>query len=480
VKGLFFVSLLLLAFGCTLGPDHEAPDLCLPCEFEEAKQEVESVDLSSWWHQFEDPQLCSLIDEALCSNLDLRIALQKVEEVRGFYQIERSDLYPQIAGNLVAIRTRRSENLGTDAFEGPEAITELVPTDFGGPLINKFFQVGIDASWEIDLWGKNRRKAEAGRFDFDASQEAALGVQITLISQVASSYIDMRLLQGQITMREEQIKSAKDLVHLAETRAQGGIASYLDVADAKAALDFQVAVLPDLKRNLKQTIHGLAILLGREPEGLAACFEKGSIPRATGKIPENLPSELLCNRPDIRQAEKELGAATARIGVAKGEFFPSFSLNGSFGVQSNLLDNLFSWPSRYWTVGPGMIWNLFTGGKLIGQLKVATERQKQAVLSYEKTVLEALQEVEDRLVGYYMEERRHQALSDRVESTQLFRKLAYEQYISGLISMDQVLRADRDLYFSIQESLASEGALMVQLVGLYKALGGGWQCSDSQ
>jgi len=462
-----------------LGPDHEVPEVCMPERFEEAPEETQEIDLTVWWKQFGDPEMESYIEDALCQNLDLGIALHKVEEVRGLYRIDRSQLMPQIVGNMLALRARRSENLGGDVIEGPEATTDLVPTDFSGPLIQNFFQVGFDASWEIDIWGKNRRRAEAAYRDFEASQENALAVQITLISDVARNYIDIRVLQKLIEAKKEQICRSEDLVCLTESRYCAGLTSELDVARAKAQLGTQAANLPPLEQSLKETIHALAILLGRPPEQFALCFEnEGDIPEGSGVIPADLPSELLCRRPDIRQAERELAAATSRIGVAKAEFFPSFSLLGSFGVQSTEGDQLFLWPSRFWTIGPGMVWNLFTGGRLIAQVKVANERQKQAILTYEKVVYQAFQEVEDRLVGYFKEEERLARLGERVESHCLQRTLSSEQFLSGLISLDDVLDAERDLYLAIQAELESQGVLLTQLIGLYKALGGGWDCSD--
>lgn len=475
MRKIFFP--LLFLSGCALGPDHETPTVWMPEEYQEAPADQEEMCLSLWWEQFDDPVLGELIEEALGCNYDLLIALRKIEEFRALYKIDRSLLYPQIQANFVEARARRSENLSSDVIEETGTAADVAVTDFSGPLIQNFYQLGFDASWEIDLWGKNRRRAEAGYRDFEASQEDALDIQISLIADVAQTYIDIRSLQQQIEAKKEQIARFQELVDLAQVRYDAGLTSYLDVSQAKATLDTAEAGLPPFEEQLKQTIHGLAVLLGRPPEDIDV--GEGYIPKARGIIPNELPSTLLCRRPDIRRADRELAAATSRIGVAIAELFPSFSLVGDFGFQSDMISKFLVWPSRFWTIGPSVVWNLFTGGKLIAQIKVRNERQKQAILGYEKTVVEALQEVEDRLVGYFKEEKRLESLEEKLSSNSLVRDLTFEQYTAGLIRFDQVLDAETDLFSAQEEMIASEGTLMVQLVGLYKAMGGGWQCFDS-
>jgi NodT family efflux transporter outer membrane factor (OMF) lipoprotein len=470
--------LLVLLSGCTLGPDHQTPTVCLPCHYEEAPCHTDPVDLASWWCQFDDPLLHHYVEEALACNYDLQIALHTIEEVRALYKIDRSELYPQIQGNIVAVRDRRSENLGSGIIETSTTPADIFAGDFTGPLIQNFFQFGFDATWELDFFGKNRRKAEAAYYDFAASQENALDVQITLISDVARSYVDIRSLQNRVTAKQDQVIRQEELLELAQSRYEAGLTSYLDVTRASVALDTIRATLPPLEEELKQTIHGLAILLGRPPENF--CIDEGMIPMAAGFIPDELPSDLLLRRPDIRQAEKELSAATARIGQAIAELFPTFSLVSTFGTQSNIFNKAFVWPSRFWSIGPTMVWNLFTGGKLLAQIEVTNERQKQAILNYERTINDALKDVEDRLVGYFKEEERLSSLEDQLSSTSLQRDLLLDQYLAGLISLDEVLDAESDLYSTQISMIESQGTLMIQLIRLYKAMGGGWECYASR
>ncbi len=468
-----FIPLLFLA-GCMVGPDYCPPEVCLPHEYQEAPPVTETIDLSTWWKQFDDPLLDELISDALACNYDFRIALHKIEEVRGLYLIDQSTLFPKIQGNLVGEKSRRSANLTSDIVEATGTAADITASDLGGPLIQWFYQTGLDASWEIDLWGKNRRRAEAAFRDMEASRENALDIQVTLISDVANIYIEVRSLQQRIEAKKEQIERQKELLEMAKSRYEAGLTSYRDVSLSKSLLDEQESTLPPLKEAFKLSLHALAILLGRPPENFAV--GKGFIPNASGKIPKNLPSDLICHRPDIRQADRELAAATSRIGLAKAELLPSFSLIGSFGVQSNLLDKLFIWPSRYWTIAPQMIWNLFSGGKLLAQIQVTTERQKQAILNYERAINNALKDVEDRLVGYFEEEKRLVFLEEQLAATSLTRDLSLEQYLAGLISLDDVLDAERTLFLTQETMLQSQGIQMIQLVGLYKALGGGWEC----
>ncbi|NGX39589.1 MAG: Toluene efflux pump outer membrane protein TtgI [Chlamydiae bacterium] len=472
---------LLFLAGCTLGPDHCPPEVCMPERFKEEPELAEKIDYTDWWKQFNDPLLDTLIDEALCCNLDLRIALRRIEEVRGLFRIDSSRLFPQISGNMVAIRSRRSANLTSDIIESTGAPTEIFATDFTGALIDNFFQVGFDAIWELDFFGRNRKRAEAAFHDFEATQEEALFIQVSLLSDVARNYIEICTLQRQILIQKEQIVRSRELLELAESRYAAGLTSYVDVQRATAALETRTSELPLLQEARGQTIHALAVLLGCPPESFLKRFDTcNCVPIAMGRIPSGLPSELLCRRPDIRRADRELAAATARIGEAKADFFPQFSLTGSFGSQSNLLDKLFVWPSRFWSIGPSMVWELFTGGRLVAQVKVANERQKQAILNYEKVIYEAFQEVEDRLLGFFKEEERLESLEEKVAANSELRDLLMDQYCAGLISLDDVLRAENDLFLSQQEMVFSTRTLMVQLVGLYKALGGGWDCCDLQ
>ncbi|MDN3506527.1 MAG: TolC family protein [Simkaniaceae bacterium] len=471
----FFIFFLILS-GCSLGPDHETPTVWVPHQFEEAPQEQEEMCLSLWWEQFHDKMLSELIDEALSCNYDMNIALFKIEEFRARYKIDRSFLYPQIQANFIEVRARRSGNVSEDVTLETGSATDIPLNDFSGPPIINFYQLGFDASWEIDLWGKNRRRAEVGYRGFEASQEDALDIQISLIADVAQTYIDIRSLQQQIRAIKEQINRRAELLELTEVRYRAGLISHLDVAQAKARLDGSQAGLPRFEKQLKQTLHGLAILLGKPPENFEIGI--GEIPKAKGVIPNDLPSTLLCRRPDIRRADRELAAQTSRIGVAIAGLFPSFSLIGDFGFQSNDISNFLVWPSRFWTIGPNMIWNLFTGGRLITQIKVEKEIQKQAILKYEKTVIQSLQEVEDRLIGYFKEESRLENLEEKLASNSYILELTMDRYLAGLVPFDNVLEAEDTFYISEEEMIESQGTLMVQLVGLYKALGGGWQCFD--
>ncbi|NGX45506.1 MAG: Outer membrane protein OprM [Chlamydiae bacterium] len=473
-----YLALLALLAGCMVGPDHSVPEVALPESYEQAHiTQEEPIDLATWWTQFGDPFLEELVDEALCCNFDFLIALRKIEEMRAQFKIEKSALYPQIAGDAAAIRSRQSENLVSEVIEDPVTFTSATDTNFAGPLIQNFFQIGLDATWELDFWGKNRRRAEFGLQQYQASQESALNVRISLVAEVSRAYVVIRSLQKQVSISKEQIGRQKELLQLVRSLYEAGLVSHGDVARAQAELEREEGNLPLFERELKASIFTLAQALGRPPEGMVARFSE-TAPIPVGALPEAMPSELLRRRPDIRQAERELAAATSRIGIAKAEFFPSFSLLGNFGVQSNDKDLLFVWPSRFWTIGPSMVWNLFTGGRLIGQLQVETERQKQAVFFYEKAINDSLVDVEVALVGYFKQKERVQNLNERIESNLLIRAYALDQYLAGLIPIFEVIEAEKELFRNQLLEVAAAETETTFLISLYKALGGGWECSE--
>lgn len=470
--------ILLLLAGCMVGPDHCVPETCMPENFEQTDLAMEEpVDLALWWKEMGDPLLEELINEALCCNFDFLIALKKIDEMRAQFKIEKSPLYPQIMGDAAAIRARRSENLTAALIEDPTILTEAVDTFFTGPLIQNFYQIGLDAAWELDIWGKNRRRAEFGLQQYQASQEAAMDIRISVVAEVARGYAVIRALQKQVEISKEQIERQHELLHLATSKYNAGLTSHVDVARAKAELEFEEATLPLIEKELKASIFAIAGLLGRTPEEFIPCFDIPA-PIPTASLPESIPSQLLQRRPDIRQAERELAAATSRIGVAIGELFPSFSLTGNFGVQSNATDLLFVWPSRFWTIGPSMIWNLFTGGQLIGQIRVETARQKQAILRYEKAINEALIDVETALNGFFKQKERLKNLEEQIDATLLLRSYALDQYMSGLVPFSEVVDAEKDLFTTQQEQVAAQEVLATTIVALYKSLGGGWECSE--
>ena len=338
------------------------------------------------------------------------------------------------------------------------------------------FQAGFDASWEIDLFGGVSRAAEAADADISASVEGRRSVFVTLLGDVARSYIDLRGLQRQVAITNANIKSQEETLELIRLRYKAGLNSYLDVVRAEALVATTKSQLPSLERSLRQTAHRLSVLSGREPGALWEELSKEStVPIASSKIVAGLPSELLLRRPDLRRAERELAAASARIGVAKADLFPRFSLTGSFGLQSADAKDLGASSSQFWSFGPSVRLPLFTAGRTRANIRVQDARYEQALVRYEQSFFTALEDVENSLVAYSREQARREALAEASRASRDAVAMATELYSKGLIDFLNVLEAERSLFDSESRLVQSEAAVSSNLVALYKALGGGWE-----
>lgn len=471
-RGPSILLLSLLLGACTVGPNYRTPEVALPTEYSEKQNVDVEGSLKQWWTQFDDPLLDDLIAEAIQNNFDLRIAEEKINENRALYRVQRSKLFPEIDLDGSATRTRYSINT-------PEG-------EFITPLTQNFFMLGFDATWELDFFGKIRRQKEAAARDLEAMIENKRDVQVTLLGETARIYITIRGFQERIALTEQRIQVQKQLCCLSEELYAEGLTDLSQVAQDRALLESLIAELSPLESALKQNIFQLAFLLGKAPEQFEKTFQNNKqIPCAAGKVPLDLPSTLLQRRPDIRQAERKLAAETARIGAAKADFFPQFFLTGSsfgtqtgassWGFQSSKMNNFFTAPSQSWSFGPGMTLPLFTAGRISANVQAQTSRQKQALLSFEQTVISALKDVESTLVAYGKEQERYQSLTREVESSKQVWELADARYKAGLVDLSQVLTAQEDLFSKQDALIQSKETLMTNLVALYKALGGGWE-----
>lgn len=469
------IFLLILLAGCAVGPKYKQPETALPQTFEQQKQTFEEVNISSWWKQFDDVYLELLIEEAIRDNYDMKLAAEKIRELRAFYRAESSSLYPSLQMNASANRSRRSPNVSEAPVDSTGTSVDTFENFFSGPLFQNFFQVGLDASWELDLFGKNRRRSQAARQDMEAGIEQMHAVQVVLAADVAFSYLEIRTLQERIHLQKRRIERQQELLKLSEALLDAGLSSDIDVEIQRAQLETLIQDVHTLEIAFKQRIFFLATLLGKQPEGFARRFETITpIPYAEDRLPASMPSEMVRRRPDLRRAERELAAATSRIGVAVADLFPSFSLLGSFGFQSNKPNNLFDWASRFWQVGPSMLWSLFEGGRLRAQVKIQTSLQKQALLRYEQTVISSLEEVESSLAAYFEEQNRLKSIEQKQIAEELLVKYATDRFTSGLTGAQEVLEAENVLTQTQQILIDSRQRLMMDLVALYKALGGGW------
>ncbi|MCH9625546.1 MAG: Toluene efflux pump outer membrane protein TtgI [Chlamydiales bacterium] len=462
MKQWLFCSLLLLV-GCRpcLQPNIEMPTYYV----EERATSGEEANLSFWWEQFEDPQLSCLIEKALLSNYDLRIARERICEARAVYGIEFSVLLPQVDAFGTIQRMRNSLTLAEAPF-------------LGGKFVN-FYQAGFDSIWELDVFGKNQDRARAAAYDVAMTREEVRNVHITIASEVALHYFAIRTLQKRLEIAYKHIDTELQLVEITSDRYQSGIISALDVYQAKALLETRYAVVPLLQTLFYQEIYALAVVLGELPEAYVDVFcESQDLPFSKERIPLGFPSELLCNRPDIRANEYAMRAAGARVMAARKEIFPTLSLQSLYSYATGFFTRLPEAGSKQWTGFPGLRLPLFHGGEIISNIKAETSVQRQAVLAYEQSVLIALQEVESFLVEYFKESARIEALEAEVKAYQEVRAIALIQYEGGLLDFLNVIEAERDLFIAENLLAESQEHLLSSLVSVYKALGGGWECSD--
>jgi multidrug efflux system outer membrane protein len=469
--------LIVTVVGCMVGPDYKPPAMKLPTQWngndqqmKDAANQATKTDLATWWQAFDDPLLNAVIAQALSSNLDEKIALARIREERAYLVISRAGLYPSVGTYGSYTRQRYSANTPFGFFP------QVLPRD------ENIYEAGFDTSWELDVFGGIRRGVEASKADLAASIENARDVRVTLLAEAARDYVAVRALERRLQIAKANLRDQNDSLKLAQARFEQGFAPELDVFQARSLLETTQAQVPELEAELAQTVHRIGVLLGREPDALQAeLSDTAPIPGIADpdaiavQIPAGLPSDLLRRRPDIRAAEREIAAATARVGVATADLFPKFNIIGTAGLESISPGNFFFGTSRMWQVGPTMTWPIFEGGRIRAYIEVRNAQEEQALLAYRKTVLNALAEVEDALVAYAKERTRHQALAASAEDFKRSQLLALDRYEEGYATYLDVLEAQRSLY-AAQDSLAqSDQQIIDDLIAIYKALGGGWQ-----
>ncbi|MFZ2198189.1 MAG: efflux transporter outer membrane subunit [Thermodesulfovibrionales bacterium] len=448
-------------FGCMMGPNYQRPAVDTPQTWRFEEKEVKDVVNTAWWEQFNDPVLNDLILTALRENKDVKIAAARVEEFIGRYGTTRAALFPQIGAGAAYGRQRVSEITGPSPLE-----------DIGANPTFNSSQLFLNAAWEIDLWGKLRRATEAARADLLSTEEAQRTVILTLVTSVASTYIDLRDLDKQLVIAHQTAKSREESYDLFQKRFEGGVISELELNQVKSEYEQALSTIPQFEKNIAQVENFLSTLLGRNP---------GQIPR--GKtvdqltlpaVPAGLPSDVLVNRPDIRQAEQNLIAANANIGVAKSLYFPSISLTGLFGWASNDLDDLFRGPAKTWSWAVPATMPIFTAGAIAGQVRAAEAIQQQALISYEQSIQTAFREVEDALIDQKKTREQIVAQGRQVDSLRNYARIARLRYDNGYTSYIEVLDAERSLFNAELSYAQTQGVLFLSLVNLYKSTGGGW------
>ncbi len=479
----------LLLGGCAaLGPNFTAPDWGGPrtwfgrgIQRAPISETVEAPIDPNWWTLFRDPTLTALENRVAGENLDVAIAALRIEQSRAQYDSAIAAGVPGVNGSASYTRQKAS-NVGVFANApnplGASGISGSTAGGLGSRHLNAFdaFQIGFDASWEIDVWGRIRRLVESSSATTEAAEETRRGVLLTSLAEVARDYISLRGAQTQLRIARENVRTSGDSLKLTQQRAAGGMTTSLDVSNASAQLSTTMAQIPALEQQEAQLINALSLLLGLPPNGLRTELQTPrAVPPVPPRVPVGLPSELARRRPDVREAEAKLHAATADIGVAKAAFFPTLKLSGSTGLQAIQFGRLFDFNARQYALGPGLTVPLFEAGQLKATLHLTEAKQKEAALTYQQTVLRALHEVDNALTAYRSEQARRQQLTDAVTENHRAQELARARYAQGVADFLTVLDAQRTLLANELLLADSTTAVSGNLVALYKALGGGWE-----
>jgi NodT family efflux transporter outer membrane factor (OMF) lipoprotein len=472
---------LLLLSGCMVGPDFTRPPAKVSqvwLEADDQRVKTEPAEYRDWWRVFNDPILDRLVDRAYKENLSLRIAGVRVLEARAQLGIAVGELFPQTQQASGSLQYNRlSEHSAQSSFQGSTSGSSI-----------RFWQsqIGLGANWEIDFWGKFRRAIESGNASWLASIANYDNALVSLTASVANSYVLIRTFEKRIAIARQNVETQKESLKIAEARYQFGTASQLDVDQAKTVLFNTEASIPPLEAQLRQAKDALSVLLGLPPGHLADELAGSSdIPVSPTQVILGIPADLLRRRPDIRNAELQAAAQCAQIGVAKADLYPAFSLTGSFGFLSTdlgkaSLSDMFKWSSRNIQAGPSFQWNILNYGQITNNVRVQDARFQELLITYQNTVLTAQQEVEDNLIAFLKAQEQAGFLAKSATSARGALDLAIRQYREGIVDFTTVLVAQQSL-LSVQDTLANAlGNISSSLVGVYRALGGGWEVREGK
>jgi multidrug efflux system outer membrane protein len=459
---LVLLSIALLASGCTVGPNYKRPIVAVPGSYrgmipeQTTQTQIASLGDQKWWEIFQDEQLRAFIRTALQQNYDLRVAASRVLEAQAQVGITRADQFPSLSGGAGIADLRSAQSKFLPAFE----------TSTG--------QVNLSAAWELDFWGKFRRATEAARANLLASEWARQEVVSTLVANVSAAYFQLRALDLQLEISKRTLDSRQESLRLTRVLANGGATSLLDVRQAEQLVFTASAEVPALEQQIVQQENFLSILLGQNPGDITR-GQTLTEQRQPPQVPPGLPSSLLERRPDIREAEAQLIAANAEIGVARAAYFPEISLNGNGGFESSALTGLFNGPAGAWSFGASLTEPIFTAGRLRSGVRLAEARQETAVLLYQQSIQAAFRSVSDGLVAYRKTHEFRVQQESLFQSAQDAARLSRMRYTGGATGYLEVLTNETNA-FSAELGLAQARLNeLLALVQLYESLGGGWQ-----
>jgi NodT family efflux transporter outer membrane factor (OMF) lipoprotein len=433
-RSLILAAAIAATTGCEVGPNYTAGRIEAPAKFGAMTQPSTTqpttaeaaVDLGRWWASFNDPALNLLIERGVQSSLDVRLAEARVREARAELALNVATLFPTVDGQGSFTRSTTSQNAIAFPSGGSTSSTGTGGTGSTSSSASNFaiavgrtnlYQAGFDAGWELDVFGGTKRAIEAARATLEAQIDARRNATITLLSEVARNYIILRGVQNEREIVLSNVESQKDFLDLTRSKFQAGIATDLDVARQEAQVASTESELPSLETEIQQAIHRLGVLLDLNPTDLEAqLVTTDFLPVGPPEIPAGLPSDLLRRRPDVLQAERQVAAATANIGVAVADLFPKFNLTGSLGVESLKLKSFANAASEFWSFGPSVTWRIFDAGSIWANVRVQNARQAEAFIQYRQAIIQSLSDVEDALVAYHQEQARREALQRSVEA----------------------------------------------------------------
>jgi NodT family efflux transporter outer membrane factor (OMF) lipoprotein len=485
---ILVASLAGLAACAAVGPDFQPPQASAPEAYRDAARATgpqSAVTMQAepdprWWQSFKDPELDSLIERAVRGNLDLRMAVLRIAQGRAQTQIAGAAGLPSISATASYTR----QQLGLKGILQSQGAYDKADAAFdgGGAALDKLtqpiglFQLGFDASWELDLFGRVRRSVEASDAQTQAAIESRNDALVSLEAEVAQVYAQLRGAQALRRAIADQLTASRDLLDLTQSRQQSGLSSQTDVANQQSQLAQLESRLPSVTQQERQAANSLAVLLGQPPGSLDEELARdGAVPPPPPLVPIGLPATLARRRPDVRQAEAQLHAATAQIGVSVAQLFPDISLSGQFGTRAVDADYLTRWASRFFSVGPSISLPIFEGGRLMADVRLSKAREAELALNYRQTVLDALRDVENSLVAYRSDQQKLMALQRSADAGQSAYDLARDAYRHGIGSFIDVLSAETRLDESRQAVVQTTLQVTTDLVAIYKALGGGWQ-----
>ena len=478
MKRLAAPILAVLLIGCTVGPNYSRPTAAVPDRYAQAASQAGPTDaeLALWWGRFGDPLLDELVNRAIARNLDVQTAAARIREARAREVVAGAAAVPELDAQASATRQRISENAipippgaGNGGGPGNGGTFGLPGTEFST------FRVGFDASWEADLFGKTHRSVEAARARAGAALWNRRDLQVSTAAEVANAYFRLRELQARVATAEAELGRQERFERLVSARVRGGLVTGQDLEQQRSERSTAAAAIPALQAQAEAQVHALGVLTGDVPEALVSELSRPTtLPSAAVVVPPGLPSDLLRRRPDIRSAERELAASSADIGVAVADLYPRFSLTAAPALVSTALASLLEWGSRSFSVGSSLDWPIFNGHRTRGNIAVANARQEQALIGYRKTVLEALQDVEDALSRTEGDRNQLANLEQALGTAGRAEDIARTRYQGGLVTLSDVLLEQQRRLKLEDQVIETKGALARDTAALFKALGGGW------